>query len=416
VKAEIISTGTELLLGQVLNTNAQFLGQRLAKMGINVFFQTTVGDNPGRLTEVFNNALRRADLVILTGGLGPTSDDLTKETVAEALGLRMHVNESAMAHIEEFFRLRGRKMPEANRKQALIPEGAMLIPNKVGTAPGMIIETGNKTVVILPGPPVEMEPMFTATVEPYLGNKAGKEKAIIVSRVIRILGIGESSVEERIKDLVEQQSNPTIAFLAPRGEVLVRITAKAATGKAAEKMIAKVEKEIVKRLGGYIYGTDDESLEKVVAGLLKKHNVTLSVAESCTGGLIAKRLTDIPGVSQNFLYGVVTYSNESKVNMLGVAPEVLEKHGAVSEETALEMVRGIRQAGGSDIAVAVTGIAGPGGGTPEKPVGLVYIAFADYDTAIVQKYLFTGDREVIRWQSANVALNMLREYLLLYKG
>ncbi len=416
MKAEIISTGTELLLGQVLNTNAQFLGQRLAKMGINVFFQTTVGDNPGRLTEVFNNALRRADLVILTGGLGPTSDDLTKETVAEALGLRMHVNESAMAHIEEFFRLRGRKMPEANRKQALIPEGAMLIPNKVGTAPGMIIETGNKTVVILPGPPVEMEPMFTATVEPYLGNKAGKEKAIIVSRVIRILGIGESSVEERIKDLVEQQSNPTIAFLAPRGEVLVRITAKAATGKAAEKMIAKVEKEIVKRLGGYIYGTDDESLEKVVAGLLKKHNVTLSVAESCTGGLIAKRLTDIPGVSQNFLYGVVTYSNESKVNMLGVAPEVLEKHGAVSEETALEMVRGIRQAGGSDIAVAVTGIAGPGGGTPEKPVGLVYIAFADYDTAIVQKYLFTGDREVIRWQSANVALNMLREYLLLYKG
>jgi len=416
VRAELISTGTELLLGQILNTNARFLGQRLAKMGINVYFQTTVGDNPVRLAEAFNIALKRADLVIVTGGLGPTSDDLTKETVAEVLELKMLINERAMTHIEEFFKLRGRNMPEANRKQALIPEGATLIPNKVGTAPGMIIEKNGKIIVILPGPPVEMEPMFTGTVEPYLRKKEGKERSVIVSRVLRILGMGESSVEERIKDLVDGQTNPTIAFLAPRGEVLVRITAKAATEAAAGKMITKVEKEIRKRLGDYIYGADDDSLEKVVAGLLKKYGLTVSVAESCTGGLIAKRLTDIPGVSENFLYGVVTYSNESKINLLGVSPEVLEKHGAVSEETALEMVRGVRQAGGTDIAVSVTGIAGPGGGTPQKPVGLVYIAFADRNTAIVQRYLFTGDREVIRWQSANVALNMLRKYLLMYKG
>ncbi len=416
MKAELISTGTELLLGQILNTNARFLGQRLAQLGIDIFFQTTVGDNETRLVEAFNAALGRADLIIVTGGLGPTTDDLTKETIAGILGLNLFLDNVSLARVEEFFRLRGKQMPEANKKQALIPEGAAVVPNQTGTAPGLIIETAGKIIIVLPGPPIENIPMFTETIEPFLKKKIGKGKSVIVSRMLKILGMGESTIEERIKDLVEAQTNPTIAFLAPRGEVFIRLTAKAKTEAAAGKVIGKVEKEIRKRLGDYIYGADEETMEEVVAGLLKKHGLTLSAAESCTGGLIAKRLTGIPGVSENFMYGIVPYSNEAKTQLLGISPEVIEKYGAVSEETALEMVKGVRQAGGTDLAVAVTGIAGPSGGTPEKPVGLVYISFADHDTTIVQRYIFAGDREVVRWQTANAALNLLRRYLLRYKG
>ncbi|MHB9094763.1 MAG: competence/damage-inducible protein A [Eubacteriales bacterium] len=415
MRAELISTGTELLLGQILNTNAQFLGQRLAQLGLDVYFQTTVGDNGARLAEVFNAALKRADLIIVTGGLGPTEDDLTKETIAETLELEMFLDEESLTHVQEFFKLRGRKMPETNKKQAQFPEGAAIIPNKMGTAPGVIIEAAGRIIIILPGPPVEMQPMFNETVVPFLKKKIGRNNSVIHSKVLKILGMGESTVEERIKDLVDEQTNPTIAFLAPRGEVFVRITAKAKTEAAADKMINKIEKEIRKRLGDYIYGADDDSLEKVVAGLLKKHGLTISTAESCTGGMIAQRLTNIPGVSDNFMYGVVSYSNEAKTGLLGVPPEIIEKHGAVSEETAIEMVKGVRQSCGTDLAVSVTGIAGPSGGTPEKPVGLVYIGFSDRDTTIVQRFLFTGDREVIRWQTANAALNMLRRYLIKYK-
>lgn len=415
MRAELISTGTELLLGQILNTNAQFLGQRLALLGIDVYFQTTVGDNAGRLTEIFNASLGRADLIIVTGGLGPTEDDLTKETIAQALGLGMLMDKASLNHVEEFFRVRGRTMPETNKKQALAPEGAMVIPNSMGTAPGVLIEHSGKIIVILPGPPVEMQPMFTETVEPFLSKKIGKDNSVIVSRVLKILGMGESTVEEKIKDLVDSQTNPTIAFLAPRGEVYIRLTAKTRTNAEAGRLIKSVEKEIRQRLGQFIYGEDDDSLEKVVADLLQKHNLTLSTAESCTGGMIAQRLTNVPGVSENFMYGVVSYSNESKIQLLGVSPVILEKHGAVSEETALEMVKGVRQACGTDLAVSVTGIAGPAGGTPEKPVGLVFIGFADHDTTIVQRFLFTGNREVIRWQTANVALNMVRRYLLNHK-
>lgn len=416
MKAELISTGTELLLGQILNTNARFIGQRLAQLGIDVFFQITVGDNQARLTEAFKTAFGRADLIIITGGLGPTTDDLTKETIADVLGLEMEPDMMALAHIEDFFRVRGRIMPETNRKQALIPVGAEVIPNKIGTAPGMIIEDSGRSIVILPGPPVEMGPMFLDTVEPYLLDKSGRDKSVIVSRVLKILGLGESTVEERIRDLVDEQVNPTIAFLAPMGEVFIRLTAKAAAQAAAHKITASVEEEIRKRLGDYIYGADDETLESVVAGLLQQTGLTVCTAESCTGGLIAKRLTDVPGISKNLMYGIITYSDESKSGLLSVRPETIEKYGAVSEETALEMVRGARQAGGADLSVAVTGIAGPGGGTPDKPVGLVYAGFSDRDTTIVQKYLFTGDREVIRWQTANAVLNMIRKYLLHYQN
>lgn len=411
----MISTGTELLLGQILNTNAQFLGRELAELGIDVYFQTTVGDNAARVTEALETAMKRADLIIVTGGLGPTEDDLTKETIAKMLGLKMHLDEDVLSELRKFFHQRGRKMPENNTKQALLPECSAAIPNKIGTAPGMIIESGEKIFVVLPGPPVEMQPMFDETVVPYLKRRTGANRAMIVSKVLKILGVGESSVEEQIKDLVDTQTNPTIAFLAPRGEVYVRLTAKASSKNEADGLIKGVEKEIRRRFGDYIYGADAETLETVVAGLLKKHGLTISAAESCTGGLIAQRLTTVPGISENFMYSMVTYSNEAKTQFLGVPPETLDQFGAVSEETALEMVKGVRQAGGTDLAVAVTGIAGPGGGTPDKPVGLVYIGFADRDTTIVQPNLFAGDREVIRWQTANVALNMVRKYLLKYK-
>lgn len=416
MRAELISTGTELLLGQILNTNARYLGQRLALLGIDVYFQTTVGDNETRLAEALKVAIDRADLLIVTGGLGPTEDDLTKETIAKMLGLKLITDEKSLVRIRQFFDLRGRAMPESNKKQALLPEGATLIPNRMGTAPGAILETDGKIIVILPGPPVEMQPMFTETVEPYILKKSGKNKAVIVSKVLKILGLGESTVEERIKDLVDNQTNPTIAFLAPRGEVYIRLTAKAKTKAEATKLTGVIEHVIRKRLGDFVYGTDEDTMETVVAGLLKKHNLSLSTAESCTGGMIAERLTDVPGVSENFMYGVISYSNDSKIQLLGVSPLILEKHGAVSEETAMEMVRGVRQACGTDLAVSVTGIAGPGGGTPEKPVGLVYIGFADHDSTIVQRYLFAGDREVIRWQTANVALNILRRYLIKHKS
>ncbi|WP_418789931.1 competence/damage-inducible protein A [Phosphitispora sp. TUW77] len=415
MRAELISTGTELLLGQIVNTNAQFIGQRLAKLGIDLFFQTTVGDNETRLMDVMKIALGRSDLIIVTGGLGPTSDDLTKETIAQLLGIELVVDEESLANIKGFFEVRGRVMPQVNAKQALNFSGAVVIPNRIGTAPGSIIEHQGKTILILPGPPVENRPMFLGIVEDYIRAKTGTDKAVIISRVIKILGMGESTVEERISDLVDKQVNPTIAFLAPKGEVYIRLTAKTVSEAEAEKIILNVETEISKRLGDYIYGTDDETLEGVVAGLLKKYSLTISTAESCTGGLIASRLTEIPGVSENYFGGFITYSNDAKINILGVSRDTLEKYGAVSEQTAIEMAIGARNVTGTDMAVSVTGIAGPGGGTPEKPVGQVYIALAGENDAIAVKKIFTGDREVIRWQSANSALNILRRYLMHYE-
>lgn len=412
MRAELISTGTEILLGQIINSNAQYLGQRLAELGIDIYFQTTVGDNAQRLMEVVKTAMNRADIIIVTGGLGPTMDDLTKETISECLGLNLVLDGQSLNSIETFFRDRGKIMPEINRKQALVPEGATVIPNRRGTAPGVIIEHGSKTFVILPGPPVEMQPMLEETVVPYFKTMNIGGNNVIVSRVLKILGVGESTVEEKIRDMVLQQSNPTIAFLAPRGEVFIRITAKAESQAAAEKLIATPEKEIRKRFGTYIYASDEDALEKEVDFLLKEKGLTVSTAESCTGGLIAKRLTDIAGASENFMCGIVTYDNQAKIDMLGVSPVTLEKYGAVSEETALEMVRGVRKVCSTDVAISVTGIAGPGGGTPDKPVGLVYIGFADCNTTVAKKYLFTGDRETIRWQAANAALNKLRLYLL----
>ncbi|MFO7153662.1 MAG: competence/damage-inducible protein A [Caldicoprobacter oshimai] len=407
--AEIIAVGSELLLGQIANTNAQYISHRLSSVGINVYYHTVVGDNRKRLLEALEIACKRADIIITTGGLGPTMDDLTKETVAEFLGLELVLHQPSAQAIREYFTRRGKTMSDNNLKQAMFPREAIILPNEVGTAPGAIIEKDGRTFIMLPGPPYEMQPMFENHVIPYLAQK-GNEK--IFSRVLRIYGIGESAVEEAIKDLLENQTNPTIAPLAAYGEVTLRLTVKCHRAQDPLELIKPVEDEIRRRLGRAVYGVDDDRLETVVARLLKEKGLTLAVAESCTGGLISNLLTDVPGISENLLETCVTYSNQAKINRLGVKPETLEAYGAVSPQTAREMAEGIVKTTGADIGLAVTGIAGPGGGSPEKPVGLVYIAIAMSGDVEVKRFHNQGDRKRIKLSTANTALDLLRRKLL----
>lgn len=407
--AEIIAVGSELLLGQIANTNAQYISQRLSSVGINVYYHTVVGDNRRRLLEALEIACRRADIIITTGGLGPTMDDLTKETVAEFLGLELVLHQPSAQAIREYFEKRGRTMTENNLKQAMFPKEAIILPNEMGTAPGAIIEKDGKAFIILPGPPYEMQPMFENHVIPYLTEKEDQK---IFSRVLRIYGIGESTVEEMIKDLLERQSNPTIAPLASYGEVTLRLTVKCPRSQDPLELIRPVEDEIRRCLGESVYGIDDDRLETVVAGLLKDKGLTLAVAESCTGGLISNLLTDVPGISENLLEAYVTYSNQAKMSRLGVKPETLKAYGAVSPQTAQEMALGILSTSGADIGLAVTGIAGPGGGSPEKPVGLAYIAIAMGSHVEVKRVLNQGNRKRIKLSTANAALDLLRRKLL----
>ena len=406
--AEIISTGTEILLGQTLNTNAQYIAQKLATIGISVYYQTTVGDNAERLAVALQQALQRADIVVTTGGLGPTLDDLTKETVARVWGLETELHPDLLAKIEGFFISNGREFPPGNRKQAVFPKGSQIIPNELGTAPGAIVEKDNKTVIILPGPPFEMQPMFEQTVEPYLLRRTQGAPAVIRSRVLRVYGPGESGVEKIIHDLIAVQSNPTMALLAKAGEIQIRITARGASAEEAGHLIAAQEEKIRQRVGKYIFGSDEESLAVVVGKMLHQRGFTLATAESCTGGLIAKLMTDVAGSSEYYLGGVVSYSNESKSKFLGVKPETLTKYGAVSPQVAAEMAHGIREQTASRIGVSVTGIAGPGGGSAEKPVGLVYAGLVWDNLVKVWDFRFYGDRNHIRLLTANAVLNMLR--------
>ena len=407
--AEIIAVGSELLLGQIANTNAQYISQRLSSVGVNVYYHTVVGDNKERLLKALEIACKRANIIITTGGLGPTMDDLTKETIAEYLGMELMLHQPSAQAIREYFARRGRVMTENNLKQAMFPREAIVLPNAVGTAPGAIIEKDGKTFIILPGPPFEMQPMFENHVIPYL---AQRENQKIFSRVLRIYGIGESAVEEMIKDLLEKQTNPTIAPLAAYGEVTLRLTVKCPRSQDPLELIKPVEDEIRRRLGQAVYGIDDDRLETVVARLLKERGLTLAMAESCTGGLISNLLTDVPGISENLLETCVTYSNQAKINRLGVKHETLEAYGAVSPQTAQEMAEGILRTSGADIGLAVTGIAGPGGGTPEKPVGLVYIAIAMDGNVEVKSIYNQGDRKRIKLSTANTALDLLRRKLL----
>lgn len=413
--AEVISVGTELLLGNIVNTNAQFLAEKCALLGLSMYHQTVVGDNPERLSQCIRTALDRADIVIFTGGLGPTEDDLTKEVCAQVMGLPLKEDPHTRARIQEYFQNSiYKKITENNWKQAMVPEGARVLDNHNGTAPGLILEKDGKTAILLPGPPGELYPLFNQQVYPYLQELCPEK---ILSRMVKICGCGESMVEEQILDLIDTQTNPTIATYAKTGEVHLRVTAKAASTEAAEQMIKPVVKELKKRFGSKVYSVkEEETLEMAVVRLLKKHELTVTTAESCTGGLLAGRIVNVPGASQVFREGFITYSNKAKRKVLDVSKSTLKKYGAVSKETAREMAAGGAFAADADICIAITGLAGPDGGTEEKPVGLVYMACYMDGNVTVEKYQFKGNRNKIREQSVVKAMDLLRRTVLEGKG
>ena len=412
---ELICVGTELLLGNIVNTNAAYLSEKCALLGLSMYHQSVVGDNAERLKESLETALNRSDVVILSGGLGPTQDDLTKETAAEVMDIPLKEDPHSRERIEEYFKNSQYKViTDNNWKQALVPEGAIVLDNENGTAPGIIMEKNGKSVILLPGPPGELIPMFEGKVYDYL-NKLQPE--IIYSTMVRICGLGESFVENEIRDLIDNQTNPTIATYAKIGQVDLRVTAKAASEKEAAKLAKPMLKELVKRFGDHIYTMDEhKSLEEVIVHFLKERSLTLTTAESCTGGMIAARITDVPGASEVFKQGLVTYSNRAKRKLLDVKKTTLKEYGAVSEKTAKEMAKNGAFITGSDDCVSVTGTAGPTGGTEEKPVGLVYIGCCYNNKTVVKEFHFKGERQKIREQATANALILLRECILADKG
>lgn len=407
--AEILCVGTELLLGQVLNTDAQFLSRKLSEMGIELYRIETVGDNPGRVREAIRSALERCDMLITTGGLGPTEDDLTKEMVAEELGLELVEDEASMDKLREMYAAWGRPMPENNVKQAYFPRGAHILKNARGTAPGCAVEKDGKIVIVLPGPPYELENMFVCEVEPYLNGRLGYR---IESRFIRTIGIGESDLEMRLRDMIDAQDSVTIATYCSMGEAQVRLTVKCPQDEDPARWLDPVQARICERLGDKVYAIGETDMPQVVVGLLKRAGRTLALAESCTGGKVADWLVDVPGVSEVLVEGHVTYSNVSKHRTLGVSADTLEKYGAVSEQTAREMAEGLHARSGADYCLSITGIAGPGGGSPEKPVGLVYVGLRTPVGVEVMRLNLTGDRHRVRTLSALRALDMLRRALV----
>jgi nicotinamide-nucleotide amidase len=412
MNAEIISVGTELLLGQIVDTDAVFLAQMLSRLGINLYYRTTVGDNPQRLQSALDLAFSRADLVITIGGLGPTQDDLTKEAVAEALGDTFVMDEDHLAWLQKRMTGWGQEnVPESFWKQALVPKHGRGLPNTVGTALGALFEKDGKAAVCLPGPPNELIPMAESSLEPYLLEKTAGSRTVILSRTLRIAGMGESQVEELAKDLMASE-NPTVAPYAKTGEVHLRVTARAGTTEEAVALIRPREAALRKRLGAVVYGVDDETLESIVVGMLTRLGQSLALAESCTGGLIAKRLTDVPNASRVFGLGLVTYSNEAKTEFLGVTPETLAQFGAVSSQTAKVMAIGARLAGKADLGLSVTGIAGPGGGSDTKPVGTVHIGLAWDDKVTSEQYHLLGSRVDIAYRASQNALALVRRFLL----
>ena len=410
---ELISVGTELLLGNIVNTNAAFLSEKCAQLGLSLYYQTVVGDNPERLEETLKTALGRSDVVILGGGLGPTQDDLTKETAAKVLGKELVEDAHTRKRIQGFFDVRCvGEITDNNWKQALVPEGSMVVDNDNGTAPGIIMEEKGKIVILLPGPPNEMIPMFQKDIFPYLNKK---QPEVIISEMIKICGIGESKAETMVKDLIGGQSNPTIATYAKTGEVHIRVTANAGDRKSAMKLIKPMVKELKNRFGNNIYTTEEETtLEKSVVDLALANKLTITCAESCTGGMLSARLVNVPGISEVYKNGVVTYANKAKRRLLGVKKSTLQKYGAVSEKTAEEMAKGAAVMFKADVAAAVTGIAGPEGGTAEKPVGLVYIACRVKGKTTVRRYQFSGNRNKVRESAVAAALALMRECILVY--
>lgn len=405
---ELISVGTEILLGDILNTDAQFLSIELARLGISVIHQSTVGDNRERLLAQLKEAADRSNIIILSGGLGPTPDDLTKEVCCEFFGKKMFLHEPTVEKIKTYFSTKGMKMAQNNLKQAMLPKDCVIFPNDNGTAPGMAIEKDGVHILVLPGPPRELKPMFRNCAVPYLMQFSDR---IIVSHNIRTFGIGESLMAERVNDLFNAE-NPTVAPYAKDGEALLRVTAMARTKEEAENLCEPVINEIKNRLDGFVYGVDYTCIEEAVIEKLKEKHMKVATAESCTGGLIAKRITDVPGASEVFDCGIISYANEIKHRVLGVSEDDLNKYGAVSEPVAKQMAQGALKVSGADIAVSVTGIAGPDSDSTNKPVGLVYIGLADRDNVWVRELRTSRkDRSYNRYVSASNALNMIRLYI-----
>ena len=399
MKTAILSVGTEILFGQIVNTNTVYLSQQMNMLGFDVMYHYTVGDNPKRVEEMIDLAFQDCDLILTTGGLGPTQDDLTKEVACKALDDTLVMMDDVLEEITKYFKTLGREMTENNKKQAIMPSRATVFHNDAGTAPGFALEKDGKYIICMPGPPREMKRMFQKSVVPFLQSMID---GALYYRQIRFFGIGESMLETQLLDLIDNQTDPTLATYAKEGECSLRIASKRATEEEAEHAVDEMLEKVKERVGHYIYSCDDEELAQVVADRLMEQGLTLSSAESCTGGMFASTMTDIPGISQCFDRGLVTYSNQAKMEELGVSAGTLEKFGAVSEETALEMVEGLKRVSGSDVCISVTGIAGPGGGSEEKPVGLVYIGFSYGDKKICKKI-----------QMRNVNRSWNRHYTLL---
>jgi len=411
MNAEIVVIGTEFLLGASVDTNSAWIARGLAAAGFDVQSVRTVGDHEKRLEEVLQSSLARHDLVVATGGLGPTVDDMTRRVAAKVSGHSLVYREDLARGIEEFFRKRNRPCLKANLSQAFTPQGGVLVPNSLGTAPGFIVKVGKSHLVVLPGVPSEMRVMFENTVVPYL-KELRPGGAVVRSRVYRTTGMTESQLNETLRDIFESSKNPSMAVTADPEGVDVRLTARSESGEKADQMLEALGKTVLGRLPNHVYGLNEDGLETLVGRLLKMRHLTLSTAESCTGGLIARRLTDVPGSSDYFLRGYVVYSNEAKTDLLQVEGTLLKSRGAVSAEVAKSLAANCRKNSGSSLAVATTGIAGPGGGSDTKPVGQVFIALADESSSQVFEHRFSGDREGIRRRAAQAALELLRRYCL----
>src|SRR5918912_4442342 len=408
--AEIVAVGSELLTPFHSDTNSLWLTERLNAIGIELKLKTIVGDDDARLEETVRDALKRSGIVVLTGGLGPTEDDITRKIAARALGRRLLLNEKVLEDIRAKFMRWGRKMPEINTRQAMVIEGAEVLDNPHGTAPGMYLEHEGRAVVLLPGPPREMRPMYETHVAPKLAAKAGDVR--VVRRVLRVVGLGESAVDERIAPVYTQYQNPQTTILFNRSEIEIHLTAQGKTEQEAEMLLDGLAGQIEERLGDAIFAFRGEKMEEVVGLRLAVGGFTLATAESCTAGLIAHRLTEVPGSSTYFMEGVVTYSNEAKTRLLGVPAELIERHGAVSAEVAEAMAEGVKDRAATDFGLSVTGVAGPGGGTEEKPVGLVYISLSDDAHTEHRRVMLPGDRYLIRWRASQAALDLLRRRLI----
>ena len=407
--AEIICVGTEILLGNIVNTNAAYLAEKCAYLGLSNYYQVVVGDNEQRLLETINTAKSRADVIFLIGGLGPTEDDLTKETAAKAFNVELVMDEEAKNNIVTILTNRGIDITNNNFKQALVPKSSIVLYNKNGTAPGIIMEEAGKVVIMLPGPPNEFVPMVDDQVVSYFLKKGTND--VIYSRVVKLVGVGESKVAEEISDLIAM-TNPTVATYAKTGEVHIRVTASAANDDEAKALVKPVVKKLKAMYPDNVYSTNaDETLERAVVELLSKNGLSITAAESCTGGLVCGKIVNVAGASEVFRGGYITYSNKQKRNVIGVKKSTLEKYGAVSEQVAAEMAKGVLEVSKADVAISTTGIAGPGGGTPEKPVGLVYIGCAVKNKVYVEKFNFSGSRNKVRESTVVAALSMVRKYV-----